>query len=105
MVIAPKSDYTSLDAFLDGAFAYLESDPNFYDDWQEIYRERDGSPASEEKVQYLRSCLTEKMDQRVNMLLPPFERAVYVAPPAWNEVSLGAETRSEYLFILWATSA
>ena len=105
MVMAPKSDHASLDDFLDRAFACLESDPEFCDNWQEQYRERAMSPANEDCVLYIRSRLIEGMSHRINMILPPFQRAVHILPPVWNEKNLGVETASEYLFIMWATSA
>ena len=105
MVIAPKNDHASLDDFLDKAFAYLESDPEFCDNWQEQYRERVYTPAAEDRIRFIRSRLTEGMSNRVNMILPPFQKAVHILPPVWNAVSLGVETEAEYLFVLWATSA
>ena len=31
--------------------------------------------------------------------------AVYIIPPEWNDITIGVETESEYVFYQWGTSA
>lgn len=104
IVVAPKSEFPSLDFFLAEALNFLESDSEFYDNWNEIYKDRTYLPASDDDIARMKSTLSE-MNQRISIIYEPIIKAVYVIPPKWNDISLGLETESEYIFYLWGTSA
>ena len=104
IVVAPKSEFPSLDFFIAEALNFLESDSDFYDNWNEIYKDRTYLPASDDEIARMKSTLSE-MNQRISILYEPIIKAVYVIPPKWNDISLGLETEHEYVFYLWGTSA
>lgn len=103
-VIAPKNIFISLDDFITAAIAFLDSDGRFYDNWTEIYKNRTNLPASDDDIMWMKSRL-EEMNQCINVLYEPVIKAINVIPPKWNDITLGLETKSEYIFYLWATSA
>ena len=104
IVLAPKSEYSSLDEFVTQALIYLESDGEFYDKWTEMYQNRTYSPVNDEEKIWLKSRLDE-MNQRINILYESIVNVVHIIPPKWNDMTLGIETESEYIFYLWSTSA
>lgn len=104
IVVASKSEFPSLDDFLAGALNFLESDSEFCDNWNEIYKDRNCLPASDDDITQMRSTISE-MNQRVSILFEPIIKAVNVLPPKWNDISLGLETKNEYVLYLWGTSA
>lgn len=104
IVVASKSEFPSLDDFLAGALNFLESDSEFCDNWNEIYKDRNYLPASDDDIMQMRSTLSE-MNQRVSILFEPIIKAFYVVPPKWNDISLVLETKNEYVLYLWGTSA
>ncbi len=102
-VIAPKNIFVSLDEFITAAIAFLDSDERFYGNWTDIYKDRTNLPASDDDIMWMKSRL-EEMNQRVDVLYEPVITAVNVIPPKWNDITLGLETKSEYIFYSWATS-
>ena len=104
IVLAPKSEYSLLDEFVTKALLFLESDGEFYDKWTEMYQNRTYSPVNDEEKIWLKSRLDE-MNQRVNILYESIVNVVHIIPPKWNDMTLGIETESEYIFYLWSTSA
>lgn len=102
-VAAPKKVYSSMDAFITEALNFLESDERFCDNWNEMYKNRTNLPASDDNVAWMKSRL-ENMNQRIDILHEPVIKAVNVIPPKWNDISLGLETKSEYILCLWGTS-
>lgn len=97
-VIAPKNIFVSLDEFITAAIAFLDSDERFYGNWTDIYKDRTNLPASDDDIMWMKSRL-EEMNQRVDVLYEPVIKAVNVIPPKWNDITLGLETKSEYIFI------
>lgn len=104
IVVAPKNEFVSLDDFITEALKFLESDENFYDYWTEIYKNRINLPASADDIAWMKSKLDE-MNKNVNILYDPVVKAVNVIQPKWNDITLGLETKSEYILYLWGTSA
>ena len=102
-VIAPKNKFSSLDDFITAALKFMESDEKFYDNWTELYKNRTNLPASNDDIAWMKSRL-EEMNQRINILYEPVINAVNVIPPKWNDITLGLETKDEYIFYLWGTS-
>ena len=102
-VLAPKNIFVSLDEFITAAIAFLDSDERFYGNWTDIYKDRTNLPASDDDIMWMKSRL-EEMNQRVDVLYEPVIKAVNVIPPKWNDITLGLETKSEYIFYSWATS-
>lgn len=102
-VLAPKNIFVSLDEFITAAIAFLDSDERFYGNWTNIYKDRTNLPASDDDIMWMKSRL-EEMNQRVDVLYEPVIKAVNVIPPKWNDITLGLETKSEYIFYSWATS-
>ena len=47
----------------------------------------------------------DEMNQRINILYESIINVVHIIPPKWNDMTLGIETESEYIFYLWGTSA
>ena len=66
IVVAPKTDFASKDAFLDGAIRFLNADENsdFFDDYEELYQER-----SYEPVNIDIDADFKNMNQRVGFLM------------------------------------
>lgn len=104
IVVASKCDFPTLDDFIAEALNFLESNKEFCDNWNEMYKDRIYLPASDDDIARMKSTLSE-MDQRITILYEPITKAVYVVPPKWNDISLGLETEKEYIFYLWGTSA
>ena len=104
IVIAPQNDILSLADFIPAALKFLESDGEFYDNWTEMYKNRTNLPASADDIDRMKSSLDE-MNKHVKILYEPVVKAVNVIPPKWNNISLGIETKSEYILYLWGTSA
>lgn len=104
IVVAPKNEFLSLDDFVTAALKFLESDEDLCDNWTEMYKNRTNSPASADDMAWMRSRLDE-MNQRVTILYEPVIKAVNVIPPKWNDITLGLETKNEYILYMWGTSA
>lgn len=104
IVVAPKNEFLSLDDFITAALKFLESDEDFCDNWTKMYKNRTNSPASADDMAWMRSRLDE-MNQRVTILYEPVIKAVNVVPPKWNDITLGLETKNEYILYMWGTSA
>lgn len=104
IVLAPKSEYSSLDEFVTQALVYLESDVEFYEKCTEMYRNRTYSPVTDEEKRWMKTRFDE-MNQRINILYESIVNVVHIIPPKWNDMTLGIETESEYIFYLWGTSA
>ena len=103
IVIAPKTDFASKDAFLDGAIQFLNADESsdFYDEeYEEYYRER-----SYEPFDINIDSDFKDMSQRVGFLHEPVLQAFAVGKDEWNDWSAILETKSEYILYRWATSA
>ena len=103
IVVAPKNEFLSLDDFITAALKFLESDGEFCDNWIEMYKKRTNLPASADDIEWMQSKLDE-MNKRVKILYEPVIKAVNVIPPKWNDITLGLETKSEYILYLWGTS-
>ena len=103
IVVAPKNIFSSLIDFITAALIFLESDERFCSNWTEMYKNRTNLPASDDNVAWMKSRL-ENMNQRIDILHEPVIKAVNVIPPKWNDISLGLETKSEYILCLWGTS-
>ena len=103
IVVAPKNIFSSLNDFITAALIFLESDERFCSNWTEMYKNRTNLPASDDNVAWMKSRL-ENMNQRIDILHEPVIKAVNVIPPKWNDISLGLETKSEYILCLWGTS-
>lgn len=103
-VIASKKDYSSMDGFVTDALMYLESHKDFCDNWSEMYQNRIYEPIDEEEKKWMKSRLDE-MNQRISIAYDSVISAVYIIPPEWNDITIGAETESEYIFYKWGTSA
>ena len=104
IVVAPQNEFSSLDDFITATLKFLESDGEFHDNWTERYINRTNLPASDDDIAWMKSRLND-MNKRVNILYEPIIKAVNVIPPKWNDITLGLETKSEYIFYLWSTSA
>lgn len=104
IVLASKKDYLSMDDFVTQALNYLESNSEFYDKWNELYKNRIYSPIDEQEKKLMKSRLDE-MNQRISIAYEPIISAVYIIPPEWNDITIGIETDSEYIFYQWGTSA
>lgn len=104
IVIAPKSEYSILDEFVTSALKFLESDNEFDEEWRNIYNNRTYSPASDKEIKMIRSQLA-RMNKKVEILYEPIMKAVHIIQPKWNDITLGIETKTEYIFYLWRTWA
>lgn len=104
MVLASKKDYSSMDDFVTNALIYLESHDDFSDNWTEIYKDRVYSPVDEENKKWMKSRLDE-MNQRISIAYESVLNAVFIIPPKWNDITIGIETESEYIFYQWWTTA
>lgn len=93
-----------MDDFVTQALNYLESNSEFYDKWNELYKNRIYSPIDEQEKKLMKSRLDE-MNQRISIAYEPIISAVYIIPPEWNDITIGIETDSEYIFYQWGTSA
>lgn len=82
----------------------MESDEDLCDNWTEMYKNRTNLPASADDMAWMRSRLDE-MNQRVTILYEPMIKAVNIIPPKWNDITLGLETKTEYILYMWGTSA
>ncbi len=69
-----------------------------------MYKNRIYSPVSDEEKSWMKTRLDE-MNQRINILYESIINVVHIIPPKWNDITLGIETKSEYIFYLWGTSA
>lgn len=103
IVVAPKNEFLSLDDFITASLKFLESDEDLCDNWTEMYKNRTNLPASDEDMAWMRSRLDE-MNRRVTILYEPVIKAVNVVPPKWNDITLGLETKNEYILYMWGTS-
>ena len=104
IVLAPKKDYSSTDDFVSKALVYLESHPDFCDNWSEMYKNRIYSPIDDNEKNWMKSRF-EEMNQRISIAYDSIIGAVYVIPPEWNDITIAIETESEYIFYQWGTSA
>jgi hypothetical protein len=104
IVLASKKDYSSMDNFVTHALNYLESNPEFCDAWNEMYKNRVYSPIDEQEKKWMKSRLDE-MNQRISIAYEPIINAVYIIFPEGNDITIGIETESEYIFYQWGTSA
>ena len=104
IVLAPKKDYSSMDDFVVYALNYLESNPEFCDAWNEMYKNHIYSPIDEQEKKWMKSRL-EEMNQSISIAYEPVISAVYIIAPIWNDITMGIETKSEYIFYQWGTSA
>jgi len=92
IVLASKKEYSSMDDFVTKALIYLESKERIY------------SPVDDEEKKWMRSRLDD-MDRLVNIAYEKIISAVHIIAPEWNDITLGIETESEYIFYQWGTSA
>lgn len=104
IVLAPKNNYSSMDDFVAHALNYLEDDPEFCDAWNEMYKNRIYSPVDEEEKKWMKSRF-EEMNQRISIAYEPVISVVNIIPSEWNDITIGIETESEYIFYQWSTSA
>ncbi len=44
------------------------------------------------------------MNQRISIAYEPVISAVNIIAPKWNDITVGIETKSEYIFYQWGTS-
>lgn len=95
IVIAPRAEYSSLQAFIAAALAFLE--------WPESYKDSPNIPASDTDLDFIKTKIKE-MDQRVHIVFQPVTKAVHIMAPQWNQVALGLETEQEYIFYSWITT-
>lgn len=103
-VIAPKQNYQSLDHFVDAVFEFMNTDPEFADNYDEIYKKRIYEPVPDIELNFLRSRFSD-MNNSVNIILEPFIRAEYLVKPRWNDITVIIETKSNYIFYNWDTTA
>lgn len=103
IVVAPKKEFLLLDDFITAALKFLESDEDLCDNWTEMYKNRTNLPASAEDLAWMRSRLDE-MNQRVTIHYEPVIQAVNIIPPKWNDITLGLETKNEYILYMWRTA-
>lgn len=59
IVLAPKSEYSSLDEFVIQALVYLESNGEFYDRLTERYRNRAYSAVTDEEKRWMKETEAE----------------------------------------------
>jgi len=102
LVIAPKSDFASLEEFTDAALGFLEAQGE-YGDWIPFFKNRIFTPADKESLDWMKSRI-EAMNRNVTVTGVPFEKAVHIIPPERDDITLGIETASEYIFWNWGTS-
>lgn len=93
-----------MDDFINQALHYLESHPDFCDNWTEMYKDRIYAPIDDDEKKWMQSRFDE-MNKRICIAYDPIISAVYIIAPEWNDITIGAETESEYLFYQWGTSA
>lgn len=79
-------------------------DETFYDHWTEMYKNRTNLPVSADDIAWMKSKLDE-MNKNVKILYELVVKAINVVPPKWNDITLGLETKTEYILYLWGTSA
>lgn len=104
LVLAPKKNYASMDDFVAHALDYLESHPDFCDNWNGKYQNRIYTPIDEQEKKWMLSRFDE-MNHRISVAYEEILRADYIIPPEWNDITIGIETASEYIFYEWGTSA
>ena len=104
MVIDPKKDYSSMDGFITKSFEFMNTDGEFYDDWDELYKGKTYTLASDSDIENMKNSINA-MNQKVSILHETIIKAVQVVPSKWNEVVLGIETKTEYILYIWSTSA
>ena len=46
-----------------------------------------------------------KMSRKLSILHEPIIKAFYIVLPKWDDISPGMETKTEYFFYNWTTSA
>lgn len=73
-MIAPKQNYQSLDDFVDAVFEFMNTDPEFADNYDEIYKNRIYEPVPDTELSFLKSRFST-MNHSVNIILEPFIRA------------------------------
>ena len=86
MVFTQKRECASMDDFITKALDYMNTDAEFYDNYNEIFKNRIYEPASESDIQFITHKLSS-MNHCVNMILEPFENVLYVKKPEWNDLS------------------
>ena len=104
LVIAPKSEYKSTDNFLNHALDFLETDIEFGEGWSEMYNELSFVSADNNDINEVQLKLN-KMRHKLSILHEPIIKAFYIVPPKWNDISLAMETKTEYIFYNWGTTA
>lgn len=104
LVLDAKSCHASMDEFVTDALHYLENHPDFCDHWSEMYQNRIYEPIDDNEKQWMRSRFDE-MNQRISIAHDPILRAEYIIAPEWNDITVCAETETEYIFYQWGTSA
>lgn len=104
MVFAQKSECVSKDDFITKALDYMNTDAEFCDNYNDMFKNRIYEPASEADIQFIINKLSS-MNHCVNMILEPFENVLYVKKPEWNDLSFLIETIDKYIFYWWGTSA
>lgn len=104
LVIDSKQNHSSLNLFIDRAFKFMNSDREFFDNWDEYYKDRILSPASDSDLEFMINKMAE-MNHKVSLLHEPIIKAVNIIQPKWNDITLGLETESEYIFYNWNTGA
>ena len=82
----------------------MNTNGEFYDDWEKYYKNRTYIPASDSDIAHMRERFNE-MNQKISILYEPIHNAVHIIPPQWNDISLGLETSAEYVLCIWGTSA
>lgn len=90
--------------FVLAALNYLETDSEFYDSWNEYYKNRTYSEVKEDEFKWMLSRFDE-MSEKVSILYGPFVKVVHIVSPEWNDITLGIETEQEYIFYMRGTSA
>ena len=103
-VIAPKQNYQSLDHFVDAVFEFMNTDSEFTDNYDEIYKKRIYEPVPDIELYFLKSRFSD-MNNSVNIILEPLIRAEYLVKPRWNDITVIIETKGNYIFYNWGTTS
>ena len=102
LVIAPKREFDSMDAFVDRAIVFLNSDSqsDFCDDYATVYSERIYKPCE---------CGIDadfrQMSKRVGFQHEPILHSYLLIEPKWNDMTYILETETEYILYNWGTAA
>ena len=117
-VYARKSNYSSLDVFLEKALALLDAEEaDWVDDWDnytKTYRGMEYTPASKQfnrlEIHRLKRKISdtpfaEFERNHVTVIIDNIISIMELGPQEWNETAKIIETETEYFFYHWYTNA